>query len=499
MSEPARIIEHMTTIAPFETATEVGGLLSEVLSPVTDPASLTGMSDDALLAMVREIERLGRMTDGARVLVAGEVADRSRPELGVDRLSARLGCRTAGEVIERAALVHGQTARGRLRLAERLRPSFSLSGGLLPEPFPAVRDALSTGTLSTDAASAIVAELGPVLDRGALVDAVNGTDAVRAAEAELVAAAAGGEPADGVRMMAQTWALFLDPDGALPDDARGLRERGLTLGRQHHGTVPLRGSLLPEVAAQLQRLLDAYLNPKVTDGPRFEPDPGDGSTSVDQTGAFHDDAARRTSAQKRHDAFAGILAVTAASDGVPQLGGAAPTLIVAATPGELDRHDGVAFLQGGAQDAGAVSSAVARHIGCSGSVQRLILGPDGRILELGGPQRVFTGQQRRAITVRDGECIIPGCHVPAAWCEIHHVIEHHRGGPTHVDNGVPVCWFHHRTLETSGWEIEMRRGVPWVRPPGWIDPYRRWRPAERSGLRAWLARGRTSGGSAADP
>jgi len=54
-----------------------------------------------------------------------------------------------------------------------------------------------------------------------------------------------------------------------------------------------------------------------------------------------------------------------------------------------------------------------------------------------------------------------------------------------------LCWHHHRTIETSGWEIRMRDGTPEVRPPTWIDPQRRWRPANRV-LHAELQRARSA-------
>ena len=102
---------------------------------------------------------------------------------------------------------------------------------------------------------------------------------------------------------------------------------------------------------------------------------------------------------------------------------------------------------------------------CTGGTQTVVFDDDGRIIELGSPERCFTPHQRRAITLRDGGCLIPGCSVPAAWCEIHHVIPDAEGGPTHPDNGVLLCWFHHRTIDSSGWGIQMLRGVPHIRPP----------------------------------
>ncbi|QNA92117.1 MULTISPECIES: HNH endonuclease [unclassified Microbacterium] len=58
----------------------------------------------------------------------------------------------------------------------------------------------------------------------------------------------------------------------------------------------------------------------------------------------------------------------------------------------------------------------------------------GRIVDISTSERIFTVLQRRAIAVRHRECLTPGRYVPAAWCEIHHVAEHARGGPTRTDN-----------------------------------------------------------------
>ncbi|GFZ75567.1 hypothetical protein GCM10010921_31320 [Microbacterium album] len=93
---------------------------------------------------------------------------------------------------------------------------------------------------------------------------------------------------------------------------------------------------------------------------------------------------------------------------------------------------------------------------------------------------MFNTHQRRAITARDGGCVIPGCTIPAAWCEIHHVDEHANGGPTHTDNGVLVCWWHHHNLERSGWDIRMRNGTPVVKAPPWIDRRGIYRPVRNT-------------------
>ncbi|MBT2485202.1 DUF222 domain-containing protein [Microbacterium sp. ISL-108] len=240
--------------------------------------------------------------------------------------------------------------------------------------------------------------------------------------------------------------------------------------------------MLPEVAAQLQRIWDAYLNPKV-DGP---PLPGVHfalSDEDDRAEGCSEDTDRfantmpvgitdtRSHIQLQHDALAAALGIAARHDDMPRLGGAAPTLVVSVTAEDYATGRGWAHVDG--TDI-PVTVGTARHTACGGMVQRVLFDPEGRILGIGSTDRIFTVHQRRAITLRDKECLIPGCHVPASWCEIHHVQEHARGGPTSTDNGVALCWHHHRTLDTSGWEIRMHNGIPSVRGPAWWDPTRRW-------------------------
>ncbi|MGX1690347.1 DUF222 domain-containing protein, partial [Microbacterium sp. NPDC055442] len=272
---------------------------------------------------------------------------------------------------------------------------------------------------------------------------------------------------------------FLDQDGTEPGQARAMRKRGLTLGVSRDGLVPVRGNLLPEVAAQLQRGFDALLNPKVNGvpvtGPRF-----DGHDEDDRDEPLPGTADDRTRTQKQHDALAIMLTAAAESAALPTLGGAAPTLVVSVREKDLATGRGAAFLSG-LND--PVSLSVARHIACSGAVQRVVLGVNDRIVSIHTQERVFNRRQRRAIGLRDGGCVIPGCHVPFEWCELHHVVEHAQGGPTHTSNGVPLCWWHHRTLDTSGWHIRMRRGVPEIRGPAWWDPHLKWRPVTSSPTR----------------
>lgn len=450
----------------------IAAALGEALAEPLDREAQRTLTDEQLVETLRVVEEIGRWTDAARLGIAGEVGRRSEPGAADVTLTSRYGCDSPIELLERAIHVSNATARARLRTARAITTRPTLTGQDRPAPLDLARQELAAGRLSLDALTTIADGLRPLQRRC-------GADELEAAETELVRAAVGGAETPPcsvyeLKVMAQTWALFLDPDGTLPDEDTE-RMRTFRVGRERNNLFPIHGNVTADVAAMLQRQLDAHQNPRIQDrAPRFldaaeaDPDaPGDEHA--------HDP---RTADQKRHDAFAGILAAAAASAESPTLGGAAPTLVVTVAEEQLDRSDGVAFVDGPDGEV-PVSSAFARHIGCHGTVHRVTLGANGTIKALHVTDRVFTTWQRRAIAARDGGCIIPGCRVRAAWCEIHHVIEHSRGGPTDVGNGVMLCWHHHRTLETNGWEIRMIDGVPQVRPPTWVDPRRAWRPPNR--------------------
>ncbi|MER7447719.1 DUF222 domain-containing protein, partial [Microbacterium sp. NPDC097977] len=358
-------------------------------------------------------------------------------------------------------------------------------------------------------------------------------------------------------MLAEDLASMFDPDGEEPRDEVACRRRGVTIGRLTDGVHAIRGFLTPDVAGQFQVILDAILNPK-GDGPpmpgvHFVPSDGvdadtgfsdvdvdvdsGAGTGVGGVGADVDVDAEgedpfnsdprcvlddRTSAQKRHDALAMVLTIAARHNDMPTLGGAAPVLVVNVDAADLAAHSGpgageaafgnaapgAAFGNAAQTASGSggwatitgsgahVPVSVAAQIACTGSIQRVSF-DEGRIIAITTTDRVFTMHQRRAIIARDKECLIPGCHVPASWCEIHHVTEHAKGGPTHTDNGVPLCWWHHRSLGKSGWEIRMNDGVPQVRGPVWWDPDQRWRTPRLSGSRR-VRRAPRSRGSARD-
>jgi hypothetical protein len=448
------------------TATVLDTITEHVAALMTE-RDLQGLSEDGLLSVLAAVERLGRRIDTLRVLTAGEVAEASRTELGKCGLAARKGCRNSSELLERITHISGDTARKRIKVGRAIRGRLSLAAERLPAQFEAVAEAVTDGIIGMDSAHAIIQGLTSIT-------CPVSRDDLRTAEAELVAAATGATDAspvpcsaDEVRIQTGVWRTFLDQDGSKPTEEQALRMRNLHVSRERDGLVGLRGALLPDVAAKLTTILNACLSPK--SGPAF--------MSVEEAAAAGRDEDPRSRDQQRHDVFAGIVDIAARSIDMPQLGGAAPVVAVAVTQDNLESGHGCGYIG----DV-PISMRAVRQFACTGGLQKIIFTDDGQIIQLGSPERIFTPQQRRAIILRDGECCVPGCHVPGALSEIHHVIPDAAGGPTHTSNGCCLCWFHHRTLDSSGWEFRMVHGLPQVKYPPWLDDTGNWYPAGRSAI-----------------
>lgn len=63
-----------------------------------------------------------------------------------------------------------------------------------------------------------------------------------------------------------------------------------------------------------------------------------------------------------------------------------------------------------------------------------------------------TAATRRAIEARDRGCRFPSCRAPAAWCDVHHVVQRAAGGDHAVTNLVLLCRAHHTIVHRRGWD-----------------------------------------------
>jgi hypothetical protein len=83
-------------------------------------------------------------------------------------------------------------------------------------------------------------------------------------------------------------------------------------------------------------------------------------------------------------------------------------------------------------------------------------GAPSELLDVGRTTRVVSATQRRALAVRDGGCVFPGCDRPLAWCDAHHLRHWVYGGATDLANLVLLCRAHHRAVHEGGWRIHRR-------------------------------------------
>ncbi|WP_040163397.1 HNH endonuclease signature motif containing protein [Microbacterium gorillae] len=417
---------------------------------------------DDMLGFLIGVGDLYRQVEATLVIGTGVIEKRSAT---AERFDVSSDCRSANEVLQRTTGAAPTTVKRWSRLAAVVKPERTLSSGeVRPAEFPALREALTTGAIGADGLEAATRPLREIKDR---------VDAADLAEIDEVLAAmttTTGAPVmcDTLRDLSLRLATDLDITGAEAEEEKAFQGRALRLGVKRNGLVPVSGQLVPDVAGALSVLLDSINNPHGQPaGVKFRP-----SDEADEN------ADARSMAQRNHDALGTILAAVPNAPDMPTNGGGAPVLVIHATEDTVRAGQGWATIPG-ADATGTdvpVPFAAAKHVGCCGTIQHLTTAPNGRIVKLTIDKRFFSPDQRRAITVRDRSCVIPGCHTPARWCEIHHVKEWSRGGETDVDNGVLICWHHHRFIDRMGWDIRMNDGVPEVRPPDWIDTTQSWQP-----------------------
>jgi hypothetical protein len=89
---------------------------------------------------------------------------------------------------------------------------------------------------------------------------------------------------------------------------------------------------------------------------------------------------------------------------------------------------------------------------CSASYVDVVLGRQKEILYMGRTYREPNRSQRRALAIRDGGCIFPGC-TQRIFVDAHHIEEWENGGRTDIDNLALLCRFHHNAIHHRGFSI----------------------------------------------
>lgn len=109
-----------------------------------------------------------------------------------------------------------------------------------------------------------------------------------------------------------------------------------------------------------------------------------------------------------------------------------------------------------------ISAGDARRLGCEAGMIPAVLDGASVPLDLGRKQRLHSPHQRLALSLTHDTCAVTGCERPFAWCEIHHHrIPWSRGGPTDLDNGLPLCGYHHRRAHDDQFDLRHTPDGDW--------------------------------------
>ena len=112
-----------------------------------------------------------------------------------------------------------------------------------------------------------------------------------------------------------------------------------------------------------------------------------------------------------------------------------------------DDRFGSARLEGGP----AVSSELARRLGCDGELRALVE-RGRRALYLGRRTRAISPALNLALRERDLGCRFPGCD-NHRFIDAHHIVHWSRGGTTDPENLILLCRRHHRLVHEGGFSV----------------------------------------------
>jgi len=119
-------------------------------------------------------------------------------------------------------------------------------------------------------------------------------------------------------------------------------------------------------------------------------------------------------------------------------------------------------------DGDQVSPQACSHLWCDPVLHTVLVDRRSVPLDVKRAARFATPAQRRALTVRDGGCVFPGCDRPASWCDAHHVTPYEHHGDTDLSNLALLCRHHHGVTHRTGWQMVATpdQRFTWTTPSG---------------------------------
>ncbi|AYF79250.1 HNH endonuclease [Nocardia yunnanensis] len=427
-----------------------------VMSDATDVLlrqSLDVLSDDELVSVMGDYETTKRRLAAFEHRLVVAVRARSLPE------KAGWKNRTDKYLEQVLRLGHGE-ARARVKAAEVLG-AHQEAGRVLEPELAWTAAAQEQGLISPTHALVI----GKIMARiPGKVDALQRD----AAEYQLAWFATRSTPDDlpkvGDRILA-----YLDPDGSLIQEADRQARRGFAFGKQGiDGMSPLIGEITPQARA----LFDAVFADLAQPG-MCNPDDPESPWRAEETDqdALKAAAGRdtRSLAQRQHDALLAFLRPEMGPAALGRHRGLPVSTIITMSLADVEAASGVATTASG----GTVPLQAALQLAEKSKPFLAIFDHHGRPLHLGHAKRLAGSSQRLALIAADRGCTRPGCNAPATICQVHHVTEYAKGGPTNIENLTLACESCHSLVgdgPTKWKTVVMPPNSEHAGRTGWIAP-----------------------------
>jgi hypothetical protein len=115
-----------------------------------------------------------------------------------------------------------------------------------------------------------------------------------------------------------------------------------------------------------------------------------------------------------------------------------------------------------------ISATSVARLACDATMRSVTLGRHGLPVNVGRKHRTATDAQWTALKSMYSSCAWYGCPAPISWCQAHHIHEWERGGPTDLNNLIPLCSQHHHRVHEGQWSIKLKpdRSLAIHRPDG---------------------------------
>ncbi len=416
------------------------------LVPVVDPVAIKvwQLGEDQFLTTMLTLQHVEAATAAAKLQLLGAMEERQVTQHAT--------------ALTTAAWLNGTTASS-MAAANR---EVALAKGL-HHRFPTIVTAMAAGAVSGEQTAAIVGVLKK------LPESLS-TERVQAAEKTMIGFAAEHGP-KGLRDLAQHLLEVIAPEiaeaaeGARLDaqDRAARKNQYLRLRDDGEGSTVITGKLPAADGDALRAVVDAIANSAKASAATSE--------STEPAPGF--DA-------RRAQALMTLVHSHQAGGTGPRNGGDRPRVTVVVNWDDLLRGVRGATLSASGT---RISAAEARFLACDADILPAVMGSDSQLLDLGRSTRLFAGDLRQAIALRDRGCVFPGCHREPRDCDAHHLKPWHQGGSTSYDNAALVCPTHHRLVEPdphadratehTRWHMRMSRdGIPEVIPPSINDQHR---------------------------